>query len=103
MSSVSSEDRAVIDREIQIIELLLDNRFGIWQVLEWDLGKEVVFSLVLHTSKHHKPEVAVVVLVSCGYNLMLDKWSVDFLLEAVLSLVIADKDCSNDESGYEMP
>ena len=59
--------------------------------VEGDLGKQVVFALVLHAAHQHQPEQTFVLVVSACLDLVINEGHFWIFLESGLPLVVADQ------------
>ena len=59
--------------------------------VEGNLGKQVVFALVLHATHQHQPEQTFVLVVSACLDLVINEGHFWILLESGLPLVVADQ------------
>lgn len=85
------EDGTLDDLEVPFLELFSDDEASGGESIEGDLREEMVLCLILHAAHNNEREDIVEGEVATRLDLMLEEFHIDFTLELVLVLVIADQ------------
>lgn len=80
-------------------KVLGDDALCLWKSIEGDLWEKMVFGLELHSPHEHEPPEVALDVVPAGHDLVVHEAHVDFLVDPVLPLVVADE----HEGGVESP
>ena len=72
-------------------QLLLDDGFGFGDIIEGNLGEQMMLTFILHPHQNYQPGPTLIwVVAGCG-KLLIDKLISNFVIISFLSFVVACK------------
>ena len=84
-----SEYGTILDSFPHGSQFLLDDGFGFRDIIEGDLGEQMMLTFILHPHQNYQPGPTLVwVVAGCG-KLVIDKLISNFVIISFLSFVIA--------------